>query len=87
MEIEPQSSEILTLYITTDRSDKIIDFFEKTSPAETARSIAHLDEDSREKLIQLLDPEKAAALLREDGVFFIPDAHVLPLPIRDTGGA
>ena len=83
MEIEPLSSEILNEYITNFRSDKIIEFFEKTSPAETARSIAHLDEDSREKLIQILDPEKAAALLHD-----IPDEQAADIieniPVQDA---
>jgi magnesium transporter len=83
VEIDPQSWEILESYIIQEKSDEIIKFFEKSQPAETARSIAYLDEDSREKLIILLNPEKAAALLHT-----IPDEQaadiIEKIPVQDA---
>jgi magnesium transporter len=67
-EIEQQSWEVLETLIINNRSNDIIKFFEKTSPAETAHDIANLDKETREKLVVLLNPEKAAALLHN-----IPD--------------
>jgi magnesium transporter len=83
VEKESQSWEILKAYIIDNKSDNIIQFFEKTSPAETARSVAHLDEESREKLIILLDPDKAASLLHT-----IPDEQaadiIEKIPVQDA---
>jgi magnesium transporter len=75
--------EILKEFIESNNGDKIIKLFEKTSPAETAFSVAHLDEQSREKLIVLLDPENAAALLHT-----IPDEQaadiIEKIPIQEA---
>ena len=68
VDAKKDSWDILKAYITNNRSDEIIYFFEKITPAETARSVARLDEESREKLLGLLDPGNAAALLHD-----IPD--------------
>jgi magnesium transporter len=83
VEIETQPWEILKAYIINNRSNEIIKFFEKTGPAETARSVAHLDEESREKLIVLLNPKNAAALLHT-----IPDEQaadiIEKIPAQDA---
>jgi magnesium transporter len=73
MEVK-ETWEILTAYIRDNKVAQIRDFLEKTFPAETARVIAHLDEESRQKLLVLLDPQNAAEVLHE-----IPDEQAADL--------
>lgn len=50
-----------------DESDKekLLLFLETVSPAEMARSLSHLNEESRTKLLLILDPKDAADVLHE----------------------
>ena len=78
---EAEIWEILEQDISQNENDNIIKLFEKSTPAETARLIAHLNEDSRQKLLLLLNPDNAASLLHS-----IPDEQAadiiekLPVP-------
>ena len=60
-----ESWEILEEYILNNDGTQITSFFEKIYPAETARVITHLDEELRQKLLVLLDPQKAADCMRD----------------------
>ena len=73
MEVK-ESWDLLSEYITNNNVAQIMGFLKKTYPAETARVIAHLDEESRQKLLVLLDPQNAADVLHD-----IPDEQAADL--------
>ncbi len=51
-------------------SDKLEEFIESLPARETARAMAHLDADEQAKVLMILAPEGAAALIEE-----IPEAQ------------
>ena len=64
-ELITQPWSTLERLLTEGNPEEINIFLNSLSPAETARSVSHMEEDSRQKLLMLLNPEDAADVLQD----------------------
>jgi magnesium transporter len=66
--------EIFKEVLADDDSEKLKQFLDNLSPAETARGISRLSHQEQQKLLLLLDPEDAADVLED-----VPDTQAVDL--------
>ena len=63
--VDTQPWQKLANLINEGNPKKLNDFLDAISPSETARSVSHLDEEHRKKLVMLLKPTDAADVLHD----------------------